>query len=94
MNKISIENYKPIGKNGLKCVFDLKLNQTSMILRGCSLFEKDGKRWINLPQKVYEVEGKKKYTAIVEIQDKALRERFQKSAKEALFAFVGGLNGQ
>ena len=89
MSKVEISNFKTIGRGSLKAFFDLKLVQTSMVFHDCALFEKDGRRWVNLPQKIVEQGGAKKYFPVVEITDKALRERFQKSVKQAIDAHLG-----
>ena len=89
MSKIEISNFKAIGKGSLVAFFDLTLTQTSMVFHGCSLFEKGGRRWVNMPQRIVEQDGAKKYFPVVEITDKALRERFQKSVKQAIDDHIG-----
>ena len=82
--KITIIDYKPINQGALVAVFACRINATSMVLHGCKLFEKEGRRWIALPQSQYEKDGQTKYFPVVEIEDKELRKRFQRSGLEAL----------
>ena len=91
MSKISIIDYRPIGKGALVAVFDMRLNQTSMVFRECKLFRKQdtGARWIVLPQKSWKGDdGKLKYAALVEFEDKAMGKRFQDAVLAALDAYL------
>lgn len=52
---------------------------------GCSLFMKDGKRWVNLPSKEYtNKEGEKKYQPLFFFKDKSHYETFCNQVKEAI----------
>lgn len=82
---IEILKYKAIGKGALIASFSIKLVKNgNMIISNCTLFESNGKRWISLPSKEYEEEGKKKYVAYVYFEDKAINDRF----KEAIMCAV------
>jgi hypothetical protein len=66
---IKVANFKPITKNTLQGIFDLEL-PFGVILRGCTLHEKDGKRWIGWPGKPYEKQdGSKSWTNIIDFVD-------------------------
>jgi hypothetical protein len=85
-------------KNTLQGFFDLEL-PSGLMLKDCSLHEKDGKRWIGLPGKAVVDSkgchatdpntGKKLYVMIVEIRDRGRRERFQVAALAAVDALLG-----
>ena len=47
---MKILDFKPFSKNTLLGFFDLELD-SGLILSGCALHEKNGKRWIGLPAK-------------------------------------------
>lgn len=49
--------------------WDLEIN-------GITLFEKDGKRWINFPSKEYMKDGQKKYAPTFRFRDKKNFEKF------------------
>ena len=69
LRSCKIVNFKVISKNTLCGVFDLEL-PFGVILRGCTLHEKDGKRWIGWPGKPYEKQdGSKSWTNIVDFID-------------------------
>ena len=67
MNKISIIKFKEIDSEALRAIFSCRINQTSIILRDCRLFEKSdtGTRWVGLPQKTWEQDSEKKYFNLV-----------------------------
>lgn len=57
-------------------------------IRNVSLHEKGGKRWIQLPSKAHEKDGKTLWSAIIDFYDKNRAEQFQKSALDALDKFL------
>src|SRR5262249_22211264 len=76
-----------------------KVVPSGIVVRECSLHEKDGKRWIRVPCKPQidskgrhrrePVTGKPANTPVVEILSKAERERFQKVALPAVDKLLG-----
>jgi hypothetical protein len=65
-----IHNFKRLQKNTLQGVFDLELPFGGIILRGCCLHEKEGRRWIGWPAKPYEKQdGAKSWSNIVDFVD-------------------------
>jgi hypothetical protein len=46
----AISNWKGFEKGALRGFFDVEL-PSGMILRSCSLFEKDSRRWLGMPSK-------------------------------------------
>jgi hypothetical protein len=84
MSKISILNFREYKKNTLLGFFDVRINQTTMIISGCSLHTKNGKYWVGYPAKPYEVDGVTKWQNIVSLDDKDMNQRFQDSVLGAL----------
>jgi hypothetical protein len=73
---ITITNARKINKGALIGFFDFAL-PSGMKLNGCTLLEKDGKRWIGLPSKEWtKADGTKGWVPIVEIPDRADRDKF------------------
>jgi hypothetical protein len=73
---ITVTNAKKVSKNSLRGFFDVEL-PSGMKLNGCTLLEKDGKRWVGLPSKEWtKPDGSKSWVPIVEIPDRADRDRF------------------
>ena len=58
---LKIENVKEIKKNSLICKFDLVFENQELTIRDCTLMESKGKRWVSMPQRIYELNGEKKY---------------------------------
>jgi hypothetical protein len=73
---MEILNYKSIGKGFLLARFDVRIPQWKVTFRNCSLFDKDGKKWISLPNQSFKDEnGITKYFPLV-VFEKSVKERF------------------
>jgi hypothetical protein len=73
---ITVSNPRKINKGALIGFLDVAL-PSGMKLNGCTLLEKDGKRWIGLPSKEWtKTDGSKSYVPIVEIPDREARDKF------------------
>ena len=91
---IVASDWRPFERNTLKGFVTLTLKPSGLVLRECSLHEKNGQQWIGLPGKPQidsegrhrkdPTTGKPAYTPIVEIAGKAERERFQAAALAAV----------
>jgi hypothetical protein len=96
---ITASDFRSRLSNTLRGFFTLTLAPSGIVLRECSLHEKDGKRWISFPSKPQlDTEGrhrtdpntrKKLYASIVEIPDRAAREQFQGAAIQAVDKLLG-----
>jgi hypothetical protein len=82
-------NFKPIGRGSLSGAFDLEL-PSGMIVRSCSLFEKDGKRWVSGPSKKIGTGETAKYERLVEFTSRDIAEKFNVAALAALGDHLGG----
>jgi hypothetical protein len=73
---ITISNARKLNKGALIGFFDVAL-PSGMKLNGCTLLEKEGKRWIGLPSREWiKPDGSKSYVPIVEIPDREARDKF------------------
>lgn len=87
--KIECISYRPVTKGSFIGFCDFHLLDYSMEIRGCTLYSKDDKRWINLPTRAYKnKEGQDKYSQIVRFRDQTEYQEFCASAKEAVDAFI------
>lgn len=70
-----ILNYKPINKGCLIGKFDIEIKEWgSLRICECTVFQKDGKRWISLPGKQYESkEGQKKHFSLVKFNQEVFK---------------------
>lgn len=72
-----ITNLRKLEKGSLVGFFDVEL-PSGLILRECSLFSKDGRRWVNLPsQKNTGRDGKAIYKHMVEFATRELADKFR-----------------
>lgn len=81
---IEILNVREVNKGSFKFAINIKLNPPGIILNKLGVFEKDGKRWVNLPQEVYEENGEKKYYALIKFDEREKMDVFQRSVLSAL----------
>ena len=97
---ITAADWRPVTKNTLLGFLTLRLAPSGLVLRECSLHQKDDRRWIGLPgkpqldaegrQRADPTTGKRLYAPIVEIAGKAEREAFQLAALAAVDRLLGG----
>jgi hypothetical protein len=96
---ITASDWRPQLQNTLQGFLTLTLSPSGIVLRECSLHEKDGKRWIGLPSKpqigkdgrhrLDTTTDKKLYFPVVEIAGKEERSRFQAAALAAVDRLLG-----
>ncbi len=96
---ITASNFRPMVRNTLQGFFTVKLAPSGLVLRECSLHERDGKRWIGLPSKPQiDAEGRQRkdpttgkglWAPIVEIAGKDERAQFQQAALAAVDRLLG-----
>jgi hypothetical protein len=74
-------------KNTLRGFCDLQLVRTGIIIKDCSLHQKNDRYWISFPARPYRApDGGVAWAATVEFADGANREAFQKQAVAAVRA--------
>jgi hypothetical protein len=91
---IQIENWIPLFRDTLQAFLNLIVTRIGLLIRGCSLHEKDGQRRVALLTKEYFKDGEKTYSRIVEFSSKSNYGAFQREALEAVDAYRGGHNPQ
>lgn len=80
--------FKSYEKGALQGFADLYVEKWGLELNGCSLYMRDGQRWINLPSKEYkDKEGETKYSPAVRFRDKEHFQAFAEKAKAAIDKF-------
>lgn len=77
--------YKPVNKGAIQGVADFKIVKWNLEIRGCAIFMKNGRRWINMPNKEFETpEGGKGYAPFVKFTDSSMMDRFTTEALKSL----------
>jgi hypothetical protein len=76
-----------------KGTFDIEL-PSGLCIHGCALVEKDGKRFVGFPSNSWKTTaGKTIYTPTVSIPDRAVKEKFDVQALDALERARAGVEG-
>jgi hypothetical protein len=91
-------DWRPIERNTLKGFFTLEL-PSGLVIKECSFHHKDGREWVGLPGKPQldrdgtprrdAATGKLLYTNVIEIPDRAARDKYQAAALAAVHAMLG-----
>lgn len=89
---IEILKFEMVNKGSLIAKFTCKMHKWGgLLIRDCTLFESGNKKWINLPSKQYEQEGKKKYFAYLAYEDRALDDKFKENIMAAAQEYMAKL---
>lgn len=77
--------YQSVNKGLLVGFADFYIPKTGIEIFGCQLFQKDGKRWINMPSREYtNAEGEKKYMPYIRFRENAHKDLFTELALKAI----------
>jgi hypothetical protein len=85
---IEVVSFKPFQKNTLQGFATIRMSNIGLEVRDVCLHQKDGRRWIQLPSKAYEKDGKTLWSYILDFYDKARGEQFQQATLVALDNFL------
>ena len=83
---IEIINYRETKSNSPLIGFvDVYISTFGLEIIGCTIFEKDGRKWVSMPQKEYvNKEGEKKYSPVNRFRDRAKQDAFSRAVIEAV----------
>lgn len=85
---IECKRFKSFEKGCLQGFADLYCSNWGVEILGCTLYMKNGKRWVNLPGKTFEDEnGEKKSAPFMRFPDKSRYFEFSKGAVDAIDEF-------
>lgn len=91
---IEILKFEMVNKGSLVARFNVKMHKWGgLVIKDCSLFESGAKKWINLPSRIYEVDGKKKYAEYLGYEDRALNDKWRESILQAAEEMRGRNSG-
>lgn len=75
---IEILKFEMINKGSLIAKFNIKMQKWGgLIIKDCVLFNANGKKWITLPSKQYESDGKKKYFSYLSYENIEMDRKFK-----------------
>lgn len=90
---VRIETVKLFSKGTLRAFLDFELLGQGLVIRGATVHEKDGTRWLSLPVKEWDKGGKSGRAPIVEAPDRRVRAQLQAAVFAALDAFQAAGKG-
>jgi len=86
---IECTNYRAHTAGALQGFADFYVPKWGLEIKGCSVFMKDGRSWINLPSKEYtKATGEKGFQPLVTFREKAHMDSFTKHAKEGIDKWI------
>ena len=81
-------------KNTLRAFVDLELSHAGLVLRDCTLHEKNGQKWISFPARSYAGDdGATHWQPLIEFSANANREQFRHQAIAAVDFFLAHFPG-
>ena len=86
---VRIESVKLYSKNTLIAFVDFTLLDVGLTIKGSTVHEKEGKRWIGMPAREYQTNEGKAWAPIVEFADKESRYVLNDSVLAAFEEFHG-----
>lgn len=88
-NVIEVLNIKPINKNSLLAVCDVRIVPWKLTLKEVKIFEKGTNRWISLPAKQSQMpDGNMRYDELIAFDNDSIKQRFRDQIMEAVDAFL------
>ena len=76
--------YTAINKSTCLGMATIHISNWKMTISGIALHQKDGKRWVNLPSRIVEENGEKKYYPYIYFDDKDTKDKFGEAVKKAI----------
>jgi hypothetical protein len=77
--------FQSVNKGSFLGYADFYIPKTGLEIFSCQVFQKDGKRWVNMPSREYTNEqGEKKFSSYLRYRDPAHRDMFNELALKAI----------
>ena len=87
---IRIDTVKTFSKNTLIAFVDFTILEVGLTIKGSTIHEKEGKRWVGMPAREYTTDEGRKWVPVIEFADKESRYALNDSVLVALEAFQAG----
>jgi len=84
---MEILRYREINKGCVIGNFSMKIQKWGIIINDCTLFDKNGRKWISFPQRQYDDKGVKKYMPYIQFENKAHSKPFEDMVMAAIEKF-------
>jgi hypothetical protein len=90
-----IQKLELLNKGTLIAKFNVKvLKWGGFVIRDCTLFDANGKKWVGMPARQYEVDGKKKYFSYVGFEEKEMDDKFKGHLLNSVEEYLSKMNVQ
>lgn len=84
---MKVENVKLSDKPPILCTFDVTFIKLGVTIRELRLMDTNGNKWVAMPSRSYEADGKKKYFSYIGM-DKERKTAFDAKCVELLMPFL------
>ncbi|MCD6516442.1 MAG: septation protein SpoVG family protein [Candidatus Aminicenantes bacterium] len=81
---IKILEFKERQQNTLQGFVTIQMTNIGLEIRNITVHQKNDSRWIGMPAKPYEKDGKTQYSYIVHFYDKEMGDKFKDAVLQAL----------
>jgi len=86
---IACTNYKAFVKGALQGFADFYVPKWGAEIKGCSVYMKDGRKWVNMPSKEFDTPtGEKAFAPIIKMREQAHMTAFTKHALDAIDKWI------
>lgn len=88
-----IQKLELVNKGSLIAKFSVKvLKWGGFSIRDCTFFEANGNKWVGMPARQYEVEGKKKYFSYCGFDEKDMDDKFKGHLLKCVEEYLSKMN--
>lgn len=85
---IEVVSVKPINKGDCIASVSVHIKPWKLKLNEVMVMQKGVNRWLNLPQRKYEVNGESKYAKLFEFDDTAIENRFRDQVLKSIDEYI------
>ena len=90
---IEIIKLDMINKGPLIARFSIKIAKWGgIVIRDCTFFDSKGNRWVSMPSREYESEGKKKYFQFIVYENQEMDKKFKETILQTLDEYMKKMN--
>ncbi len=87
--------FQSVNKGSFVGFADFFIPKTGLEIYGCQLFQKEGKRWINMPAREYtNSDGEKKFASYIRYRENSHKDMFTELALKAIDKKCAELNSE
>ena len=85
---IEVISVNPINKGDILATVSVAIRPWKLKIHEVMVIQKGANRWVNLPQRRYEVNGETKYAKLLEFDDAAVEKRFRDQVMASVDEYI------